>query len=108
MLDFVTQERDLTEMETRVRDIARKFLDDKVRADNGDYLINGMFRADLIEKIGELGFYSSNLDGYGPPGLSERAYGVLMQELEAWDSGLRSMPSVQGALVMYPIYAFER
>jgi len=56
--------------------------------------------------MGELGFYAPNLDGYGLPGVGEKAYGLLMQELEACDSGLRSMASVQGALVMYPIHAF--
>jgi alkylation response protein AidB-like acyl-CoA dehydrogenase len=56
--------------------------------------------------MGELGFYAPNLDGYGLPGVGERAYGLLMQELEACDSGLRSMASVQGALVMYPIHAY--
>lgn len=56
--------------------------------------------------MGDLGFYAPNLEGYGLPGLSETAYGLLMQELEAGDSGLRSMASVQGALVMYPIHAF--
>jgi alkylation response protein AidB-like acyl-CoA dehydrogenase len=56
--------------------------------------------------MGELGFYASNLDGYGLPNVSERAYGLVMQELEAADSGIRSMASVQGALVIYPIHAY--
>jgi glutaryl-CoA dehydrogenase len=56
--------------------------------------------------MGELGFYAPTIDGYGLPGVGDRAYGILMQELEAGDSGLRSMASVQGALVMYPIHAF--
>jgi len=55
--------------------------------------------------MGELYFYAPNLEGYGLPGVSETAYGLLMHELEACDSGIRSMASVQGALVMYPIYA---
>jgi acyl-CoA dehydrogenase/glutaryl-CoA dehydrogenase len=56
--------------------------------------------------MGELGLYGSNLSGYDLPDVSERAYGLVMQELEACDSGLRSMASVQGALVMYPIHAY--
>jgi acyl-CoA dehydrogenase/glutaryl-CoA dehydrogenase len=72
----------------------------------GDHWIEGTFPTELIPKMGEMGFYAPNLDGYGLPDVSETAYGLLMRELEACDSGLRSMASVQGALVMYPIHAF--
>jgi alkylation response protein AidB-like acyl-CoA dehydrogenase len=106
MLDYVGLEADLTSEEKMVRDTAREFVDEKVRPDVGDHWIEGTFPTELIEEMGELGFYAPNLDGYGLPDLSERAYGLLMQELEACDSGLRSMASVQGALVMYPIHAF--
>ncbi|WP_255152151.1 acyl-CoA dehydrogenase family protein [Halorarius halobius] len=106
MLDYVRLESDLTEEERMVRDTAREFVDENVRPDIGDHWINGTFPTDLVEEMGELGFYAPNLSGYGLPDLSERAYGILMQELEAGDSGLRSMASVQGALVMYPIHAF--
>ncbi|WP_247420242.1 acyl-CoA dehydrogenase family protein, partial [Halomarina salina] len=85
---------------------AREFVDEKVRPDVGEHWIEGTFPTDLVEEMGELGFYAPNLDGYDLPDLSETAYGLLMQELEAGDSGLRSMASVQGALVMYPIHAF--
>ncbi|WP_255151599.1 acyl-CoA dehydrogenase family protein [Halorarius halobius] len=106
MLDYVGLEADLTEEERLVRDTAREFVEETVRPDIGDHWIDGTFPTDLIEEMGELGFYAPNLSGYGLPDLSERAYGVLMQELEACDSGLRSMASVQGALVIYPIHAF--
>ncbi|WP_255197790.1 acyl-CoA dehydrogenase family protein [Halorarius litoreus] len=106
MLDYVGLERDLTEEERMVRDTAREFVDDKIRPDIGDHWIEGTFPTELIEEMGELGFYAPNLEGYGLPGLSETAYGLLMQELEAGDSGLRSMASVQGALAMYPIHAY--
>jgi alkylation response protein AidB-like acyl-CoA dehydrogenase len=106
MLDYVGLEADLNEEERMVRDTARDFVDEKVKPDVGDHWIEGTFPKDLIPDMGELGFYAPNLDGYGLPNLSETAYGLLMQELEAGDSGLRSMASVQGALVMYPIHAF--
>ncbi|WP_136715676.1 acyl-CoA dehydrogenase family protein [Halorientalis salina] len=106
MLDYVGLESDLTEEERMVRDTAREFVEEKVKPDVGQHWIDGTFPKDLIPEMGELGFYAPNLDGYGLPNLSETAYGLLMQELEAGDSGLRSMASVQGALVMYPIHAF--
>jgi glutaryl-CoA dehydrogenase len=106
MLDYVDLEADLDEEERMVRDTAREFVEERFKPDVGDFWIEGTFPTDLITEMGELGFYAPNLDGYGLPDLSERAYGVLMQELEAGDSGLRSMASVQGALVMYPIHAF--
>ena len=106
MLDYLQLEADLDESERMVRDTAREFVEDRVQPDIGDHWLEGTFPADLITEMGELGFYAPNLDGYGLPDLSERAYGLLMQELEAGDSGLRSMASVQGALVMYPIHAF--
>ena len=106
MLDYVGLEGDLDEEERLIRDTARRFVDEQVRDDIGQHWIDGTFPTDLIEEMGELGFYAPNLEGYGSPNVSETAYGLLMQELEACDSGLRSMASVQGALVMYPIHAF--
>jgi len=106
MLDYVDLEADLDEEERLIRDTARRFVDREVRPDIADHFLEGTFPTDLIPEMGELGFYGSNLDGYDLPNVSERAYGLLMQELEAGDSGLRSMASVQGALVMYPIHAY--
>ncbi|QLD89757.1 acyl-CoA dehydrogenase family protein [Natronomonas salina] len=106
MLDYVSLEADLDEEERMVRDTARDFVEDKVRPDIGEHWIEGTFPMDLIPEMGELGFYAPNLEGYGSPNVSEKAYGLLMQELEACDSGLRSMASVQGALVMYPLHAY--
>ena len=106
MLDYVDLEADLDEEERLIRDTARRFVDEQVRPDIADHFLDGTFPTDLIPEMGELGFYGPNLDGYGLPNVSERAYGLLMQELEAADSGVRSMASVQGALVMYPIHAF--
>ncbi|MFW5934704.1 MAG: acyl-CoA dehydrogenase family protein, partial [Halolamina sp.] len=106
MLDYVGLEGDLDEEERLIRDTARRFVEEEVRDDIGQHWIDGTFPTELIEEMGELGFYAPNLEGYGSPNVSETAYGLLMQELEACDSGLRSMASVQGALVMYPIHAF--
>ena len=106
MLDYVDLEADLGEEERMIRDTARGFVDERVRPEIGDHFEAGTFPTELISEMGELGFYAPNLEGYGSPNVSETAYGILMQELEACDSGLRSMASVQGALVMYPIHAF--
>ncbi|OYR66042.1 acyl-CoA dehydrogenase [Halorubrum ezzemoulense] len=105
MLDYFDMESTLSEEERLLVDSARSFVDGEV-PDMGDHWIEGTFPPDLIPKMGEMGFYAPNLDGYGLPDVSETAYGLLMRELEACDSGLRSMASVQGALVMYPIHAF--
>ena len=106
MLDYFDLESDLSEEERMVRDTARDFVDDRVREDIGEHWIEGTFPKEIITEMGELGFYAPNLEGYGLAGLSERAYGILMRELEACDSGLRSMASVQGSLVMYPIHTY--
>ncbi|MFP8951945.1 acyl-CoA dehydrogenase family protein [Natrialbaceae archaeon A-arb3/5] len=106
MLDFVQLEADLNQEERLIRDTAREFVEDHVIPDVGEHFEAGTFPIDLVSKMGELGFYAPNLDGYGSPNVSETAYGLLMQELEAGDSGVRSMASVQGALVMYPIYTY--
>lgn len=105
MLDYVGLEEDLTQEEQLLVDSARSFIDGEVD-DIGQHWIEGTFPTELIPEMGEMGFYAPNLEGYGLPNVSEKAYGLLMQELEACDSGLRSMASVQGALVMYPIHAF--
>ncbi|WP_152039483.1 acyl-CoA dehydrogenase family protein [Salinigranum salinum] len=106
MLDYVGLEADLSAEERLIRDTAREFVEETVRPDVGEHWIEGTFPTELIPEMGEMGFYAPNLEGYGLPGVSEAAYGLLMQELEACDSGLRSMASVQGALVMYPIYTY--
>ncbi|MEF8780737.1 MAG: acyl-CoA dehydrogenase family protein [Haloferacaceae archaeon] len=106
MLDYVDLEADLGEEERLIRDTARQFVDERVRPEIADHYEAGTFPVELIPEMGDLGFYAPNLDGYGLANVSETSYGLLMQELEAGDSGLRSMASVQGALVMYPIHAF--
>ncbi|GAB3682673.1 acyl-CoA dehydrogenase family protein [Salinarchaeum chitinilyticum] len=103
MLDYLDLAAELTEEERLVRDTAREFVDDRVRPDVGDWYEAGEFPEHLISEMGELDFFAPNLDVGELPGVGERAYGLLMQELEAGDSGIRSMASVQGALVMWPI-----
>jgi glutaryl-CoA dehydrogenase len=106
MLDYFDLESKLSQEERLIRDEARKFVDETVRPDIAEHFEAGTFPKEIIPEMGEMGFYAPNLEGYDLPGVSDTAYGLLMQELEACDSGLRSMASVQGALVMYPIYAY--
>lgn len=106
-VDFYELDGLLTEEERAVRDMVREWVDAEVMpVINGHYMAH-TFPTDLIPKMGELGFYGANLpEEYGCAGLNNVAYGLIMQELERGDSGLRSFASVQGALVMYPIFAF--
>jgi glutaryl-CoA dehydrogenase len=106
MLDYVDLEADLTSEEKMIRDTTREFVEEEIKPDIGEHYEAGTFPTELIPEMGRLGLFGANLDGYDLPNVSERAYGLVMQELEAGDSGVRSMASVQGALVMYPIHAF--
>jgi glutaryl-CoA dehydrogenase len=81
-------------------------VDDRVLPVIKDAFNEGVFPAQLVAEMGRLGFFGANLEGYGCAGLNNVEYGLIMQELERGDSGLRSFASVQGALVMYPIHAF--
>ena len=97
----------LTEEERAVRDSVRRFVDEEVLPIIGKHYVDGTFPRHLIPQMGELGVFGANLpEEYGCAGLNNVQYGLIMQELERGDSGIRSFASVQGALVMYPIYAF--
>ncbi|HYW51054.1 MAG TPA: acyl-CoA dehydrogenase family protein, partial [Gemmatimonadaceae bacterium] len=97
----------LTEEERAIRDSVRRFVDDRILPIIGDCYVQGRFPKELIPEMAELGMFGANLpEEYGCAGLSSVAYGLIMQELERGDSGIRSFASVQGALVMYPIFAF--
>jgi glutaryl-CoA dehydrogenase len=97
----------LTEEERAVRDSVRRFVDERVLPIIGQCYVDGRFPKELIPEMGELGVFGANLpEEYGCAGLNNVQYGLIMQELERGDSGIRSFASVQGALVMYPIYAF--
>jgi glutaryl-CoA dehydrogenase len=90
-----------------VRDSVRQFVDERVLPIIGQCYDEGRFPKELIPELAELGVFGANLpEEYGCAGLNNVAYGLIMQELERGDSGVRSFASVQGALVMYPIYAF--
>ena len=95
-----------TEEELLVRQTARRFVDEQVLGLIRDCYRDGRFPIELVPKMAELGFFGANLEGYGCAGLGNVAYGLIMQELERGDSGLRSFVSVQGALVMYPILTY--
>ncbi len=105
-VDFLRLDELLTDEEKLVRDTVRSFVDDNVIPIIEDHYMAGTFPGELVPQMGELGFLGANLEGYGCAGLNNVAYGLIMQELERGDSGLRSFVSVQGALVMYPIHAF--
>jgi len=107
MTDFYNLDSVLSEEERAVRDTIRAFVDEKVLPIIGDCYIEGRFPSHLVPEMAELGMFGANLpDEYGCAGLNNVAYGLIMHELERGDSGVRSFASVQGALVMYPIYAF--
>lgn len=96
----------LTDEEKLVRGTTREFADREVMPHIEEWSREGRFPTHLIAPMAALGFYGANLVGYGCAGMSNVAYGLVMQELERADSGLRSFVSVQGALVMYPIHAY--
>jgi len=89
-----------------VRQTARQFVDERVLPLIRDCFRDARFPNELIPEMGQLGIFGANLQGYGCAGMSNVEYGLIMQELERGDSGLRSFVSVQGALVMYPILTF--
>ena len=106
-VDFYDVDALLSEEERAVRDTVRQWVDDALMPVIGDCYIEGRFPKQLIPGMAELGLFGANLpEEYGCAGLNNVAYGLIMQELERGDSGIRSFASVQGALVMYPIYAF--
>jgi glutaryl-CoA dehydrogenase len=107
MQDFFNIDSQLSDDEKAVRDSVRRFVDEKVLPIIGNAYVEGKFPKELIPEMAELGVLGANLpEEYGCAGLNNVAYGLIMQELERGDSGIRSFASVQGALAMYPIYAF--
>ncbi len=105
--DFYDLDSALSEEERMIRDAIREWVEDQVIPIIGEAYYRRRFPRSLIPHLGQLGVLGANLpEEYGCAGLNNVAYGLIMQELERGDSGLRSFVSVQGALVMYPIYAF--
>ena len=104
--DFLSLDAGFSEDELLVRRTARDFVEDNIVPIIEECFREGRFPRELVPVMGELGFFGANLEGYGCAGMSNVEYGLVTQELERGDSGLRSFVSVQSALVMYPIYTF--
>ncbi|HKR29467.1 MAG TPA: acyl-CoA dehydrogenase family protein [Terriglobales bacterium] len=105
-VDFIHFDSLLSDDERLVRDSTRKFIEDNLIPIIEQCNREGRFPRELVKPMAELGFFGASLKGYGCAGMSNVEYGLVMQELERGDSGVRSFVSVQSALVMYPIYAF--
>src|SRR5579863_158521 len=105
-VDYLMIDSQFSEQELMVRRTARQFVDERVLPLIRDCFREGRFPSELIPELGRLGFLGANLGGYGCAGMNNVEYGLVLQEIERGDSGLRSFVSVQSALVMYPILTF--
>ena len=105
-VDFMEFDSLLSEDELRVRKTVRQFVEDRFLPLVREHFRAGTFPSELTRPIAELGLFGANLEGYGCAGLSNVEYGLVMQELERGDSGLRSFVSVQGSLSMYAIHSY--
>jgi glutaryl-CoA dehydrogenase len=105
-VDFIEFDSLLSDDERLVRDNTRKFIEENLIPIIEECNREGRFPRELVKPMGEMGLFGASLKGYGCAGMSNVEYGLVMQELERGDSGVRSFVSVQSALVMYPIYAF--
>lgn len=104
--DYLLVDSQLSDEEKLVRQTTRQWVEDRVIPVIRSCYNEGRFPSELIPEMGEMGFLGANLEGYGAAGMTNVEYGLIMQELERGDSGLRSFASVQGALVMYPILTY--
>jgi glutaryl-CoA dehydrogenase len=105
-VDFIGFDALLSEDERMVRETARRFIEENLIPIIEECNREGRFPRELVKPMGEMGFFGANLHGYGCAGMSNVEYGLVTQEMERGDSGIRSFVSVQSALVMYPIYTF--
>jgi glutaryl-CoA dehydrogenase len=105
-VDYFAVDSLFSEEELMVRQTARRFADERLLPVIRDCFRDARFPRELIPEMAALGFFGANLEGYGCAGMSNVEYGLMMQELERVDSGIRSFVSVQGALVMYPIHRY--
>jgi glutaryl-CoA dehydrogenase len=105
-VDYLEFESLLTDEERMVRDTVRAFVDDRVKPIIEECHREARFPIELVPEMGKLDLFGASFDEYGLPGLNGIAYGLIMQELERGDSGIRSCVSVQSSLVMYPIFTF--
>jgi glutaryl-CoA dehydrogenase len=104
--DYVMVDSRLSDDEKMVRDTIRSFIEEEALPKFMEHYEKGTFPSELVQPLADLGVFGSTIHGYECAGLNNVAYGLIMQELERCDSGLRSFASVQSGLVMYPIYAF--
>jgi len=105
-LDFFNVDELYNDEEKMVRDTIRGWVSDRFMPIIEEHNRAAKFPAQIIPELGEMGVLGASLHGYGCAGLSPVAYGLILQELERGDSGLRSFVSVQGSLCMYPIHAY--
>lgn len=105
-LDYYALEELYTHEERMVRDTVRELVSSRVMPSIGKHFTAGTFPHELVPVFGEMGLLGPSLTGYGCAGISPTAYGLICQELERGDSGIRSFCSVQSSLVMYPIWAY--
>ena len=105
-LDFYNADSLLAEEERLIRDTVRDWVTDKILPVIEEHYRKDSFPMELVPEMGELGFFGASFNEYGCAGLSHVAHGLIMQELERGDSGLRSFVSVQTSLVMYPILSW--
>src|SRR5438046_6539731 len=105
-VDYYGVEELFSDEERMIRDAVRDWVEAQFLPVVTEHHRAGTFPVHLIPKLGELGVFGATLKGYGCAGLNHVAYGLIMQELERGDSGLRSAASVQSGLVMYPIHAY--
>jgi glutaryl-CoA dehydrogenase len=102
--DFLAIDALLDDEERAIRDTVRQFVRDRIVPDVGEWFEQGILPGELVQEIGKLGLFGMHLEGYGLPGASAVAYGLACLELEAGDSGIRSLVSVQGSLAMFAIW----
>jgi glutaryl-CoA dehydrogenase len=105
-VDYFCVDSLFSEQELMVRQTARRFAEERILPVIRDCYRDARFPSGLIPEMAELGFFGANLSGYGCAAMSNVEYGLIMQELERADSGVRSFVSVQGALAMYPILTY--
>ena len=105
-VDYMHIDSLFTEDELLVRQSTREFVEDNIKPVIRECYNEGRFPDGLTPKMGEMGFFGAHLEGYGCAGTNNVEYGLIMQELERGDSGVRSFNSVQSALVMFPIHAY--
>jgi glutaryl-CoA dehydrogenase len=102
--DFLAIDALLDEEERAIRDTVRRFVRERILPEVGEWFEQGILPRELVPEVARLGLFGMHLDGYGLPGASAVAYGLTCMELEAGDSGVRSLVSVQGSLAMFAIW----